>query len=63
MRYITITAFVRNYGISRSTAYRLHHKGLLSIFKLGRRSMIVVDEAEDFIATLPVLPRKQEGAR
>jgi hypothetical protein len=62
-RYITITALTRDYGISRSTAYRLHHRGLLTIFKLGRRSMIAVDQAEDFVATLPMLPRKQEGAR
>jgi hypothetical protein len=61
MRYITVTAFVRDYGVSRATAYRLHHRGLLTIKKLGRRSMIAVDEAEDFIATLPTLPRKENG--
>jgi hypothetical protein len=63
MRYITVTAFVRNYGVSRATAYRLHHRGLLTIKKLGRRSMIAVDEAENFVMSLPTLPRRQGGAR
>jgi excisionase family DNA binding protein len=33
-------------GVSRQTVYRLHYKGILTIYKFGRRSLITVEDID-----------------
>ena len=33
-------------GVSRQTIYRLHHQGILTIYKFGRRSLITAEDID-----------------
>ena len=56
-RFMTIAQFCARYQVSRSTTYRLAHRGALNIVKCGRTSRILTNEAEAWAASLPALGR------
>ncbi len=51
----SISEFVRNFSIGRSTAYKLIAEKKLRCIKVGRRSLITRADADSFLASLPEL--------
>jgi excisionase family DNA binding protein len=49
----SIAQAVRFLGIGRSTLYKIIKEGRLPVRKLGRRTLIMRDDLDRFIATLP----------
>jgi excisionase family DNA binding protein len=49
----SIAQAVRFLGIGRSTLYQIIKEGRLPVRKLGRRTLIMRDDLNQFIATLP----------
>jgi hypothetical protein len=60
--FLTIAAFGRTFALSRSSIYRLHHSGVLTIRKLGTRSVIAVSDGETLLKSASALPRKASKA-
>lgn len=52
-KFYTVSEFLENYPMGRSTLYRLVGTGDLRLVKFGRSSRISVAEAEAWAATLP----------
>ena len=52
MKLLKISDFVAQYGVSRSTVYRLFDSGSLTQVKIGRATRINSDEAENWLARL-----------
>ncbi|OUC14996.1 MAG: hypothetical protein B0A82_09245 [Alkalinema sp. CACIAM 70d] len=52
-RLLSIDDFIKEYGPSRTIAYGLIGSGELKAVKLGKRTYITRDAAEDWIKTLP----------
>lgn len=50
---MSIDAFCRWAGIGRSLAYKEIEAGRLRIKKVGRRTLITMDEARNWLANLP----------
>ena len=53
MKTLTIREFTREFGIGRTTAYRLLQSGEITAKKAGRRTLIERASAEDWYAKLP----------
>jgi excisionase family DNA binding protein len=53
----SIAQTVRFLGIGRSTLYMIIKDGRLPVRKLGRRTLIMRDDLDRFIATLPQTTR------
>lgn len=51
-RLLRFSDFTERYSTSRSTAYREMKAGRLKSTKLGRRTMIAIDDAEAWLAQL-----------
>jgi excisionase family DNA binding protein len=51
---LSIAEVVRILGIGRSTLYAIIKEGRLPVRKIGRRSLILREDFDRFIATLPV---------
>lgn len=49
---LTIRAFCEEYGLSRSTAYRLHHRGEVPHVHIGRAVRIRREDAERWYESL-----------
>lgn len=49
----TIDAFAAHVGVSRAQVYNLLNDGRLTARKLGHRTVIVAEEAQRFIDSLP----------
>ena len=47
---ISIAEFCRDYGVGKTTAYKLARQGRISIARVGRRSLVIVKSADDLIA-------------
>lgn len=50
---ITVLQFCNDYGISRSTAYRLRDRGEVPHVKIGRAARIRREDAERWYHSLP----------
>jgi excisionase family DNA binding protein len=59
-RALTIDEFCRRYGIGRTSAYAEIAAGRLRAVKVGRKTLIIVDDAEEWLAALPSL--QQSGS-
>jgi excisionase family DNA binding protein len=54
-RAMSIAEFCERYGPSRSTTYDLIKRGRLRALKLGKRTIITEDDAENFLRCLPAV--------
>ena len=54
-KFLYISEFCERYRCSRSTFYRLSKSGAITIIKRGRSSLISMEQAEVWAATLPSL--------
>jgi excisionase family DNA binding protein len=52
MKLMSLKVFCASYGISRSTAYRLHAKGVLPFVWIGRSVRIRAEAAEAWAESL-----------
>lgn len=52
-RVLTVAEFVRGYGVSTSSFYRMRAAGLIPTRKVGARTVILRDDAEAWFASLP----------
>jgi len=50
---VTIPEAIRITGLGRTTIYRLFDEGKLTKRKAGKRTLILMQELEDFIRNLP----------
>jgi excisionase family DNA binding protein len=64
-RALSIAEFSRHYGIGRTRVYEEIRAGRLHAIKIGRRTLIVVNDAEAWLLSRPsLLPANaQEDAR
>lgn len=53
-RFLTLAQFSQRYQVSRSTIYRLAHRGAFRIVKFGSSSRISMDQAEAWASALPM---------
>lgn len=58
----TIAEAVEVTGLSDDTLYRRHAAGEISMRKAGRRTLILREDLERLIESLPVAPRRELGA-
>jgi excisionase family DNA binding protein len=54
-RAMSIAEFCGRYGPSRTTTYELIKQGRLRARKIGKRTIITEDDAEDFLRCLPTM--------
>jgi excisionase family DNA binding protein len=54
-KFLYLSEFCERYRCSRSTAYRLAQSGAITIVKRGRSSLISMEQADSWAATLPAL--------
>jgi excisionase family DNA binding protein len=59
-RALSFPEFCRRYGIGRTSAYAEVAAGRLRAVKVGRKTLILVDDAEEWLAALPSL--QQSGS-
>jgi excisionase family DNA binding protein len=60
---MSIDGFCKGYGIGRTRAYEEIHAGRLKARKVGRRTIITLDDAEEWLSRLPALQEAlDEGA-
>lgn len=59
-RAMSVRDFCAEYGVSRSKAYELFRDGAIRPVKVGIKTLIRVDDAEAWLASLP---KRQEGAQ
>jgi Helix-turn-helix domain len=53
-RAMSVQAFCDRYDIGRTRAYEEIHAGRLKARKAGRRTIITLDDAEEWLSRLPV---------
>lgn len=54
-RALSIDEFAQRYGVGRTTAYQEISSGRLRARKIGKRTIIGVDDAEEWLHRLPVV--------
>jgi predicted DNA-binding transcriptional regulator AlpA len=54
-RVFTIAEFLQRYGIGRSRFYEEVAAGRLPLRKLGKKSLVAIDDAEKWLASLPIV--------
>jgi excisionase family DNA binding protein len=54
-RALSISEFSARYGVGRTTTYEEIKSGRLRARKIGKRTIISVDDAEDWLLHLPLL--------
>lgn len=57
IKALTIRSFTEAYGISRAKIYRLIEEGDLKAVKVGSRTLIPIESAEAWFASLPPISR------
>ena len=62
IRAFALLDFCTRYGISRSTAFREMRAGRLTARKLGKKLLIREEDAEAWLAAIPVKPNGGEAA-
>jgi excisionase family DNA binding protein len=55
-RAMSVAEFCERYGPGRTTAYQEIQAGRLRARKVGRRTIITEDDAEEWLQQLPVVP-------
>lgn len=55
LRVFSISEFCERNGLARSTVYEEHHRGRLRIKKVGRKSVIHIDDEAAWLNSLPLL--------
>jgi excisionase family DNA binding protein len=58
-RALSIALFCERYGVGRTTAYEEIKSGRLRGRKVGRRTIIAEDDAEDWLQRLPTMATAQ----
>jgi excisionase family DNA binding protein len=58
-RAMSIAEFCERYGTGRTTAYQEIKLGRLRARKCGKRTIIIHDDAEDWLRCLPVIEAAQ----
>ncbi|HEY5126774.1 MAG TPA: helix-turn-helix domain-containing protein [Bradyrhizobium sp.] len=53
---MSVAEFCERYGPGRTTAYQEIQAGRLRARKVGRRTIITEDDAEEWLQQLPVVP-------
>ena len=62
-RALTVRGFLERYGIRRDLFYAEVNAGRIKLRKAGQRSLIAVEDAEAWFASLPtVQPKKADAA-
>lgn len=61
-RAFSVIEFCRRYSIGRTNAYQEIAAGRLRAVKVGRRTLITVDAAEAWLASLPELNNRNQSA-
>jgi hypothetical protein len=61
-RAMSVQAFCERYDIGRTKAYEEINAGRLKARKAGRRTIIIVDDAEDWLGRLPALQETRDEA-
>ncbi|MBR1197810.1 helix-turn-helix domain-containing protein [Bradyrhizobium sp. AUGA SZCCT0158] len=54
-RALSVVEFAQRYGVGRTTTYEEIKSGRLPARKIGKRTIITVDDAEEWLSRLPVL--------
>ena len=57
-RAFSLAEFCERYGPGRTTAYQEIKEGRLRARKIGKRTVITADDAEDWLRHLPSVPAK-----
>jgi excisionase family DNA binding protein len=57
-RAITITEFAARYSIGRSKIYEEAAAGRIKLRKVGKKTLITVEDAEKWLANLPAVEPK-----
>jgi hypothetical protein len=57
-RVLSVKEFCARNNIARSTAYEEHQRGRLTIRKVGKKSIITIDDEAAWLSSLPLLHRK-----
>ena len=52
---MSIRTFCKTYDIGRTSTYRQIKSGLLKVRKVGRRTLIGADDAEEWLNRLPAI--------
>ena len=60
-RALSIGEFAQRYGVGRTTTYDEINSGRLRARKIGKRTIIPVDEAENWLQRLPVMGLQTNG--
>jgi excisionase family DNA binding protein len=60
-RALSIAEFSGRYGVGRTTAYEEINSGRLRARKIGKRTLIRVDDAEDWLLRLPLVSQRRNG--
>lgn len=61
-KYITLKVFCDTFGVCPTTAYdRLLNTGAIRAVRVGRRTLIDVESAEQFFASLPSFKMESEN--
>jgi excisionase family DNA binding protein len=60
-RAMSIDEFCNQYGPGRTKCYEEISAGRLKAHKIGKRTVIIEDDAEDWLAKLPSLPHAGGG--
>jgi len=61
-RVFTIAEFLHRYGIGRTRFYEEVAAGRLRLRKLGKKSLVTIDDAEKWLANLPIVEPKRDAA-
>ena len=62
-RALTVSEFLQCYGIKRDLFYAEVNAGRIKLRKVGQRSLIGIEDAEAWFASLPtVQPKKADAA-
>lgn len=59
-RALSIQEFAQRYGVGRTTIYEEIKSGKLRARKMGKRTLIAVDDAENWLKCLPFIESQNE---
>jgi len=62
-KYLPIKEFVERYPFSRTHTYELLRKGKLKASKLGKKTLLNTESADELLASLPEYKAQTGGAK